>query len=279
MPLFQLQHRRGTEAQWSSVGSSLVLASGELAIETDTRLFKLGDGVTVWNSLPYGGIQGFTGPTGFTGTQGGQGLQGLQGVSGLQGPAGIGAQGVMGVTGPQGVQGLQGLAGPGGAGPQGVIGVTGPQGVQGIQGVMGIGGPGPQGVIGVTGPQGVQGVQGLDGIAVTNVLVNSTGATSITVNWTGGRTYYLNGLTGSIALTITNMPLTANQMYTFTFLLVQGGTGHYISNLTLNSTAVTIRFVGNVVPTRTANVVARQEFTLYYSGSAWTALSEFTNFA
>ncbi|MBJ7249371.1 MAG: aldehyde dehydrogenase family protein [Thermoleophilia bacterium] len=128
------------------MGTTLVLASGELAIETDTHQFKLGDGTTVWNSLAYGGLQGNIGPTG------------LQGISGLQGPAGIGIQGVIGATGPQGVQGLQGFAGAAGLagiGIQGVIGVTGPQGVQGLQGLLGAAGPagglGGQGAMGVTG--------------------------------------------------------------------------------------------------------------------------------
>ena len=91
MPLFQLQHRRGTAAQWASVGTTLVLASGELAIETDTNLFKLGDGVTVWNSLPYGGIQGVTGPTGNTGPTGWTGPTGPDGKSvPIVGPTGYG---------------------------------------------------------------------------------------------------------------------------------------------------------------------------------------------
>ncbi|NBU93456.1 MAG: hypothetical protein EBS18_02690, partial [Actinobacteria bacterium] len=55
----QLQFRRGTAAQWNQY--STVLAQAELGIESDTNLFKLGDGVTDWTHLTYGG---FTGPTG-----------------------------------------------------------------------------------------------------------------------------------------------------------------------------------------------------------------------
>jgi len=39
------------------------LASGEMGIETDTSLFKIGIG-TFWNATPYGGLRGITGPTG-----------------------------------------------------------------------------------------------------------------------------------------------------------------------------------------------------------------------
>ena len=44
-----LQIRRGTAAQWTAANT--VLAAGELGYETDTGFFKVGDGVTAWNSL------------------------------------------------------------------------------------------------------------------------------------------------------------------------------------------------------------------------------------
>ena len=62
MPNIQLQFRRGTSTEWSNANT--VLADGELAIETNTRNFKIGNGSTNWNTLDYGGLQGYTGPTG-----------------------------------------------------------------------------------------------------------------------------------------------------------------------------------------------------------------------
>lgn len=60
----QIQFRRGTATQWASANPVLALA--ELGIETDTKLFKIGDGATAWNSLDYGGLQGqFIGSTPF----------------------------------------------------------------------------------------------------------------------------------------------------------------------------------------------------------------------
>jgi hypothetical protein len=56
MPFLTLQFRRGTALQWATANPTL--ASGEMAIETDTNQFKLGDGITDWDTLPYGGIQG-----------------------------------------------------------------------------------------------------------------------------------------------------------------------------------------------------------------------------
>lgn len=62
MPTIQLQFRRGTGTEWSNANP--VLAAGEMGIETGTSLFKIGNGQTGWNSLPYGGLQGLTGPPG-----------------------------------------------------------------------------------------------------------------------------------------------------------------------------------------------------------------------
>lgn len=56
MPFIQLQFRRGVASRWAS--SNPVLAAGEMGIESDTNQFKIGDGLTSWNALPYGGLQG-----------------------------------------------------------------------------------------------------------------------------------------------------------------------------------------------------------------------------
>ena len=43
--------RRGLASEWSSVNP--VLSSGEMGLETDTRKFKFGNGLTAWTSLQY----------------------------------------------------------------------------------------------------------------------------------------------------------------------------------------------------------------------------------
>jgi len=58
----QIQFRRGTASEWTSANPTL--AVGEMGIETDTNLFKIGNGSTAWNSLAYGGLTG-----GFDSTQ------------------------------------------------------------------------------------------------------------------------------------------------------------------------------------------------------------------
>ena len=111
----RLQNRRDTASAWTSANPTL--AAGEMGLETDTSKFKLGDGVTAWNSLAYAYTAGAAGAQGTTGAQGLTGSQGIQGTLGAQGQVGQqGITGTQGLTGPQGVQGLTGNAGGGIAG-------------------------------------------------------------------------------------------------------------------------------------------------------------------
>ena len=50
----QIQFRRGLAAAWTSADPTL--AAGELAIETDTDYYKIGDGSTAWTSLGYSSL-------------------------------------------------------------------------------------------------------------------------------------------------------------------------------------------------------------------------------
>jgi hypothetical protein len=51
-----IQMRGDTAVNWTAANP--VLAARELALETDTGLYKVGDGAADWNSLPYGGLRG-----------------------------------------------------------------------------------------------------------------------------------------------------------------------------------------------------------------------------
>ena len=50
----QIQLRNDTAANWTAANP--VLAQGEMGLETDTRLFKIGDGVQTWSQLSYGAL-------------------------------------------------------------------------------------------------------------------------------------------------------------------------------------------------------------------------------
>jgi hypothetical protein len=91
MPV-QIQLRNDTAANWTAADP--VLAVGEFGLETDTKQFKIGDGVSTWDELEYGGIVGATGPAGADGADGVDGIDGINGVDGADG-----------ATGPQGPPG------------------------------------------------------------------------------------------------------------------------------------------------------------------------------
>jgi hypothetical protein len=46
-----IQEQRGTAAALAATNP--VVADGQIVFETDTRRFKIGDGATAWNLLPY----------------------------------------------------------------------------------------------------------------------------------------------------------------------------------------------------------------------------------
>lgn len=59
-----VQFRRGTAAEWTTANPTLL--EGELGLELDTLLFKLGDGTTAWNSLDYQPLTGNHGVVNYT---------------------------------------------------------------------------------------------------------------------------------------------------------------------------------------------------------------------
>lgn len=62
----RIQLRRDTAANWAAVNP--VLADGEIGLEQDTGQFKLGNGVSAYTALSYGGLQGPQGETGPSGS-------------------------------------------------------------------------------------------------------------------------------------------------------------------------------------------------------------------
>jgi len=190
--ILQLKLRGDTLARWTAFNP--VIADRELVIETDTGQFKLGDGVTEYLDLPYGGIVGPTGPQGvsinvrgsvpdyaalllITGQEvndayyvqddgtmyvwSGIAWVDVGPILGPTGPTGgIGPTGPTGQIGPTGPTGEQGTTGPTGAtgDPSTVPGPTGPTGPAGDVGNFGP--TGPTGATGDTGPTGPTGATG-----------------------------------------------------------------------------------------------------------------------
>jgi hypothetical protein len=208
MPV-QIQIRRGLSAVWTDVNP--ILADGELALESDTDLYKVGDGINSWNSLPYGGTQGIQGVSGirpdnfagnvndsfpFGGPNDPQGYLNHYFPGAVPGDSAVdlatsdlwmknssssweNVGSVVGVQGIQGIRGLsvQGLRGPVGAqgtkGSQGVQGGSGVVGSRGSQGTQGLSVQGVQGIRGSQGTQGIQGIQGFKGLKGDSIVIQS----------------------------------------------------------------------------------------------------------
>ena len=172
-----IQFRHGLAALWTQTNP--ILADGEIGVETDTELFKVGNGVTHWNEKTYAnrGLPGAKGDKGDTGAA--STVPGPQGDKGDPGDAG----GDSVVPGPQGIQGVAGIDGKtilADAGiPQNSIGVDGDfyinltnSSIYGpkVAGIWGVGTSliGSQGPKGDTGDKGDQGDQGIAGFTVLN---------------------------------------------------------------------------------------------------------------
>ena len=190
MPNIQLQFRRDYAATWASLNP--ILASGEMGIVIDTSpyLFKIGNGTTRWNLLPYGGLVGATGATGTAGTSGTIGTTGATGTAGTTGATG--AQGVNGSatdTGATGTTGTAGTTGYTGATGVGATGAKGDTGTAGTTGYTGAGTPGAKGDTGTKGDTGFTGATGAGATGTTGATgIGSTGSTGSTGAGTTGAT-------------------------------------------------------------------------------------------
>jgi hypothetical protein len=174
-------------AEWGATGANPILAEGEMGIEIDTSRFKIGDGITAWNALAYGGLQGLQGSTG---------VQGPTGFTGATGPAG-GPTGATGYTGATGASGASGATGPIGA--QGLVGATGSTGARGASGSTGL--TGSTGPLGASGSTGLTGATGSTGVQGASGLTGSTGATGFTGATGSTGPIGASGLTGATGAT------------------------------------------------------------------------------
>jgi hypothetical protein len=96
--------------------------------------------------------------------------------------------------------------------------------------------------------------------------------------WSAGDVFYITGITTNWTANIYDLPTTANKTYGLVFILVQSDTPGYISALQINDDGQTILWPAATAPTPVASRVEVQSFTLYYSGSAWTVLAQYSSF-
>ena len=90
--------------------------------------------------------------------------------------------------------------------------------------------------------------------------------------------FYNTNLSANYTCNITNLPTTSNRAYGVTLILVQGSTGYYANALQIAGSSTSILWANTSTPLPTANKTEIQSFTLYYSGSSWTAMASYTSF-
>lgn len=97
-------------------------------------------------------------------------------------------------------------------------------------------------------------------------------------DYTSGSVYYLTGLTGNGTWNINNVPTTNNLATTLTFVVNQDSTPYSASAYSINSSAVTVKWVESTVPTGSANKVDIIGLTAFRVGSSWNVLGSLSSF-
>ncbi len=130
------------------------------------------------------------------------------------------------------------------------------------------------GVSGYFSNTGVTAVQEI--IETLNLKSTTTGV--VTHDWTEGAIWYHSSMTANFSCSITNLPLIPNRSLVATLILNQGVVPYYASTLLLNGTRTNIKWASATTPTPTANRTEIESFTLFYIGTTWTALGQYTSF-
>ena len=118
----------------------------------------------------------------------------------------------------------------------------------------------------------------MQGVQEEIILSSSVGATTSSFDFSNASIFYLTGMTGNGVWNITNVPTTAQKATTFTFVLEQGATPYSASGYQLNSSNVTVKWLGSTTPTGSANKTDVIGLTALRSGSTWNVVGVLSSF-
>lgn len=118
----------------------------------------------------------------------------------------------------------------------------------------------------------------LQGVQEEIILSPSVGAITSSFDFSNASIFYLNGMTGNGVWNITNVPTTAQKATTFTFVIEQGVTPYSASGYQLNSSNVTVKWLGSSTPTGSANKTDIIGLTAFRSGSTWNVVGVLSSF-
>ena len=113
----------------------------------------------------------------------------------------------------------------------------------------------------------------------TDLLNQKTGATG-TVNhdFNTGAIFYHSSVANNFTVNISNVPTTANRTIVVPLIIQQGPSAYIANALQINSVIEPINWLGNIIPTGTANAVDVIGFTLVRTTSSWTVLGQLTTY-
>lgn len=107
-------------------------------------------------------------------------------------------------------------------------------------------------------------------------FTNASG--TVTHDWSLTGIWYHTTPSANFTCALTGVPAANNQVITATLVCSQGATGYYPNAMSVNGTAVTIRWAGGLAPIPSSNAVDVFSFNLMLVGSTWVVLGTFTPF-
>ena len=107
-----------------------------------------------------------------------------------------------------------------------------------------------------------------------SVSSNSLSSGTLTIDYTGGTNVTLSSPASNFTVDLTNTPTDNDKVINVTVITTQGSTAYIPSAFEIDGSAQTIRWVGGVTPTGTANKIDIFSFTLIRQSSSWTVLAQ-----
>lgn len=167
--------------------------------------------------------------------------------------------------------GATGATGPTGATGAGATGATGSPGTPGgATGATGIGASGATGATGATGPGANIAIEAV------NVLTGSTG--TVNHDYSLGGVWLHTGVTSNFTAHFPNVPITDNNVISYTLIIYQGATPYYPNAVQINGVAQTILWAENTAPVPNSNKTDIFSFSLIRSSSSWRVLGGFSTY-
>ncbi len=109
-----------------------------------------------------------------------------------------------------------------------------------------------------------------------NTFTGQTGG--VTHDFASTAIWYHSSINGNITALFTNVPQISSRSAVATLVFNQGASPFYASNISVNTSSVTIKWANATIPTPAANRTEVESFTLLNVGGIWTALGQYTSF-